>query len=80
METAAVGGGLILILLWLFMIALSLACSAFWIWMIIDCATKESSEGNDKLMWILIIVLAGIPGAIIYYFVRRSPRIAKLGS
>jgi hypothetical protein len=79
MESAAIGGGILLLLLWLFVVVLSLACSAFWIWMLIDCAVKESSEGNDKLMWILIIVLVGIPGAIIYYFVRRAPRIANAG-
>jgi heme/copper-type cytochrome/quinol oxidase subunit 2 len=52
---------------------------AFWIWMIIDCATKEPSEGNDKLVWIVIIVFAHIVGALIYYFVRRPRRIAQLG-
>ncbi len=29
----------------------------FWIWMIVDCATNEPSESQDKIMWILIIVL-----------------------
>ncbi len=23
---------------------------AFWIWMLVDCATKESSQGNDKII------------------------------
>jgi prolipoprotein diacylglyceryltransferase len=55
-------------------ILLVLAGYAFWIWMIVDCATKESSVGNDKLVWILIIVFAQIIGALIYYFVRRRPR------
>jgi hypothetical protein len=56
-----------------------LFCCAFWIWMIIDCATKEPSEGNDKLVWIVIIVFTHIIGALIYYFVRRPRRIAQLG-
>jgi hypothetical protein len=54
-------------------------CCAFWIWMIIDCATKEPSEGNDKLVWIVIIVFTQIIGALIYYFVRRPQRIAQVG-
>jgi len=53
---------------------LVLAGFAFWIWMIIDCATKEPSTGNDKLVWIIIIVFTHIIGALIYYFVRRRPR------
>jgi hypothetical protein len=55
------------------------AIFAFWIWMIVDCATKEPSEGNDKLVWIVIIVFAQIIGALIYYFVRRPQRLAKFG-
>jgi Mg2+ and Co2+ transporter CorA len=47
--------------------------------MIIDCPTKEPSEGNDKLVWIVIIVFTHIVGALIYYFVRRPRRIAQLG-
>jgi prolipoprotein diacylglyceryltransferase len=52
---------------------------AFWIWMIVDCATKEPNDGNDKLVWIVIIVFTQIIGALIYYFVRRPQRIAQLG-
>ncbi|HQL63879.1 MAG TPA: PLDc N-terminal domain-containing protein [bacterium] len=51
----------------------------FWIWMIVDCATKEPSEGNDKIIWILIIVLAQIIGALIYFFVRRPRRMELYG-
>jgi hypothetical protein len=30
---------------------------AFWIWMLIECAVYESSEGNIKATWILIILV-----------------------
>ena len=55
------------------------AAVAFWIWMIIDCATREPVEGNERLIWILIIVLAHWIGALIYYFVRRPKRIDLYG-
>jgi len=55
-------------------ILLGVAGFAFWIWMLIDCATEEPSTGNDKLVWIVIIVFTHIIGASIYYFVRRRPR------
>jgi hypothetical protein len=51
-----------------------------WIWMIIDCATKERSQGNDKLVWILVIVLTHWIGALIYLLVRRPKRIAEYGA
>ncbi|MBI1175907.1 hypothetical protein GC207_00550 [bacterium] len=60
-------------------LAISLLGTIFWIWMIIDCATKESSEGNDKIIWILIILFTHIIGALIYFFARRPTRIAQLG-
>jgi hypothetical protein len=47
--------------------------------MIIDCATNEPAEGNDKLIWILVIVLTNWIGALIYYFVRRPQRIEQYG-
>ena len=50
-----------------------------WIWMLIDCATKEPSEGNDKLVWILIIALTGLIGALLYLIVRRPQRISQYG-
>jgi len=42
--------------------------TAFWIWMIIDCAKRDFKKENDKVVWILVIVLLQIIGAIIYYF------------
>jgi hypothetical protein len=45
----------------------------FWIWMLIDCVTKESDTGN-KLVWALIILFSHIIGALAYYFIVRRPR------
>ncbi len=51
----------------------------FWIWMLVDCATNEPSEGNDKLVWILIIALTHLLGAMLYFFIRRPQRITLTG-
>ena len=48
----------------------------FWIWMLVDCATKERGEGNDKLIWVLIILFTHIIGAALYFFIRRPARRA----
>lgn len=53
--------------------------TVFWIWMLVDCATKESDEGNDKLVWIIVIIFTHFLGALIYYLVRRPQRIEELG-
>lgn len=69
------GTSFMLLLFFLAVIALT-----FWISMIVECATKEPSQGNDKLVWIVIIIFAQLIGALIYYFVRRPQRISQYGS
>jgi len=69
-----------LVILWLIGVLISVGSAAFWIWMLIDCLTKESSEGNDKIVWALVIVFTHCLGALIYYIVRRPERIRTLGA
>jgi hypothetical protein len=65
--------GLVVLLL------IGLLLFAFWIWMLVDCATKEPGEGNDKIIWILVLIFTHFLGALIYYFVRRPERIRLHG-
>ena len=57
--------------------AVGLVCTAFWIWMLVDCVTKET--GNDRLIWIIVLVFVPYCGALIYYLVRRADRIRLSG-
>ena len=56
---------------------LILCGTIFWIWMLIDCATRESNEGNERIIWILILLFTHVIGAVVYYFVRRPRRFAE---
>ncbi|MBO0782940.1 MAG: PLDc_N domain-containing protein [Ktedonobacteraceae bacterium] len=56
-----------------------LIASIFWIWVLVDCLVKEPSEGNDKIAWVLFVLLVPIIGASVYYFVRRPERIKVAG-
>ena len=60
-------------------VAISLIGTVFWIWMIVDCVTNEPSVGNDKLIWVLVIIFLPFLGSLLYYFVRRPERIRTLG-
>ncbi len=53
-----------------------LALLAFWIWMMVDCLRHEEVAGHDRLIWALVILLAKLLGAAIYYFARYRPRRA----
>jgi Phospholipase_D-nuclease N-terminal len=61
-------------------VLIAVAGTVFWIWMIVECATKEPNQGNEKIVWILVIIFTHWIGALIYYFVRRPQRIAQFGS
>ena len=58
---------------------LGLLGTIFWIWMLVDCATRETIQGSEKVAWILIILFTHFIGAAIYFFVRRSRRPAGVG-
>ena len=55
------------------------ASTVFWIWMLVECATKEKTEGNRQLIWIIVIAVTHLVGALIYFLVRRPERIEEYG-
>lgn len=44
---------------------------AFWIWMIVDCAKRKFKNDVEKIVWIVVIVLGGWIGALVYLIVIR---------
>ena len=64
---------IIFILAWVAFVAFTMV---YWILMLIDVVKRDNWETeNDKVLWILVVLLAGIVGAVIYRFVV----ISKLG-
>ena len=56
------------LLFMLLMIITGIILAVFWIWMIIDCAKREFKNENEKVIWIIVIVLLNVLGATVYYF------------
>jgi membrane-associated phospholipid phosphatase len=52
----------------------------FWVWMLIEAATKEPDGGSDRIVWVLIILLTHMIGAALYFFARRPRRRARAAS
>ena len=75
MDVAVLGS-----LVFLFLVVLGVGGTFLWIWMLVDCATKEPSDGNDKIIWMLVILFTHLIGALVYFFVRRPQRIRLYGA
>jgi len=67
------------LLLVLMILIIGLGGMALWIWTLIDCITNEPQEGNERIVWVVVIAVAQLVGALIYLIVRRPKRIAMLG-
>lgn len=67
------------VLLVLGILVVALPLLGFWIWTLVDCLQNETSENNEKLLWMLLIIFTEVIGAAIYFFVRRPKRLATLG-
>lgn len=63
----------------LIIMVFALGTTVFWVWMLIECLTKEPSDGNDKLIWAIVILFTHFIGALIYYLARRPERIERYG-
>jgi hypothetical protein len=84
--SAAIGtgvAGIMGVFVCLYVLAFAAGIFFFVVWIIalVDCAKRENLEfpspsENSKVLWILIVVLAGGIGAIIYYFLvmKKMPR------
>ena len=57
----------------------SLLLTCIWVWALVDCVTRESSDGNDRIVWLLVLIFFNVIGTIVYVFYRRPQRRAELG-
>lgn len=57
-------------------VVVPIVTTAFWVWMLVDCATRDQQERRSQIIWIIIIALTHFIGAVVYFLVRR-PRVAE---
>ncbi|MFH1500508.1 MAG: PLDc N-terminal domain-containing protein [archaeon] len=61
-----------IILLVMLILGLVVLVTAFWIWMIVDAATRKFKTDGEKIAWVIIVVFLHLLGALIYYFVVKN--------
>ena len=57
-------------------LALGLAALAFWVAMIRDCWISTPPGSRERWLWLLVVVLGKLPGALAYYLLKRRPPMA----
>jgi hypothetical protein len=48
---------------------ISIATFGFWVWMLVECLTRE--EGSDKIAWLLALIFLPFIGTLLYFFIRH---------
>ena len=56
-------------------LALLLASIGFWIYTIVDIVKSNFQDETTKIIWLLVVVLIGILGSLIYWIFGRSGRV-----
>lgn len=67
---------LIFIPIWL---SIVVGVTVLWIWTLIDCIKNEPTDGNERIVWVVVIAVTHLIGALIYLIVRRPQRKILLG-
>ena len=65
------GGPEILLILFVLIVPFAL-----WLWALIDCLQGEF-DNNNKLVWVILIILIPLLGAILYLAIGRNQKIKK---
>ena len=56
-------------------LALVLASIGFWIYTIVDIVKSNFQDETTKIIWLLVVVLIGILGSLIYWIFGRSGKV-----
>ncbi len=68
---------LLIFLFWLGIMVFAIGGGILWIFMLIDVMKRDFVRSDDKTLWILVLVFAGVIGAIIYYYYGRQQGVVR---
>lgn len=72
--TAAVGVAIGVMIFWVIAVGLGFV---LFLWALIDCIRRDFPSPNDKILWIVLIILIGWIGPIVYLIVGRKKGTIK---
>jgi len=64
---------------WIFIAVFFLLGPVLWIAALVSCIKNESPTDNTKVVWVVLIAVFQVFGALAYFLIRRPQRIRELG-
>ena len=61
----------------LFFLILVIAAGIFWMWTLVDCLKAEWKNPTDRIVWLLVIVLLNLLGAILYVLISPNDKVSR---
>lgn len=61
--------------IFLFVIGVGLAVTGVWLFALIEVIQSEFKGENDKLIWLLLVILLPFLGTILYFTVGRNQKL-----
>ena len=77
-DPGAIGGIIVLLMIFAVLLPIALALFAFWIWMLISAVQNKGLSEGEKIAWVLVIVFIHWLGALLYFFVGHPKRNTPL--
>lgn len=58
-----------------FAMMIGLACTLIWVLAIIEIVRSEFTDKNERLVWLLLVILLPLIGTILYFAIGRKQRL-----
>jgi hypothetical protein len=68
------------ILFALVLFPIALAAFVFWICMLVSAIQNKGLSDTERIVWVLVVILLHILGAILYFFLARPKRNTPVGA
>lgn len=63
-----------------FAMIIGLGCTLIWVLAIIEIVQSEFTDKNERLVWLLLVILLPLVGTILYFAIGRKQRLEDAGS
>ncbi len=60
-----------------FFIIISLLLFAVWIWTLVDIIQSQFNDTNEKLLWIVLVILLPFIGTILYFTIGSKNKLTS---